>query len=43
LAVDNVLSHASEVADFRALVEADERVTSSLVPVGAGVLLIAPG
>lgn len=43
LAVDNVLSHASEVADFRALVEADERVTSSLVPSGAGVLLIAPG
>jgi predicted O-methyltransferase YrrM len=42
LAVDNVLSHASEVAEFRALVDADERVTSSLVPIGAGVLLVAP-
>jgi predicted O-methyltransferase YrrM len=43
LAVDNVLSHADEVADFRALVEADERVTSSLVPIGAGLLLVTPG
>ena len=42
LTVDNVISHASEVAEFRALVEADERVTSSLVPIGAGVLLVAP-
>jgi predicted O-methyltransferase YrrM len=41
LAVDNVLSHADEVADFRALVEADDRVVSSVVPVGAGVLLVA--
>ena len=40
LAVDNVISHASEVAEFRALVEADARVTSSLVPIGAGVLLV---
>jgi predicted O-methyltransferase YrrM len=43
LAVDNVLSHADEVADFRALVEADERVTSSLVPIGAGLLLVTAG
>jgi predicted O-methyltransferase YrrM len=42
LAVDNVLSHADEVADFRALVAADARVTASLVPIGAGVLLVAP-
>jgi predicted O-methyltransferase YrrM len=42
LAVDNVLSHAAEVADFRALVDGDERFTSSLVPIGAGVLLVAP-
>jgi predicted O-methyltransferase YrrM len=42
LAVDNVLSHAGEVADFRAVVEADERVTSSLVPIGAGLLLVTP-
>jgi predicted O-methyltransferase YrrM len=41
LAVDNVLSHAEEVAGFRALVEADERVVSSVVAVGAGVLLVA--
>jgi predicted O-methyltransferase YrrM len=42
LAVDNVLSHSSQVADFRALVDADARVVSSLVPIGAGVLLITP-
>jgi predicted O-methyltransferase YrrM len=42
LAVDNVLSHADEVAAFRALVEADERVMSSVVPIGAGLLLVAP-
>jgi len=41
LVVDNVISHAGEVADFRALVEADERVVSSLVPIGAGALLVA--
>jgi predicted O-methyltransferase YrrM len=41
LAVDNVVSHAAEVADFRAVVAADERVTAALVPIGAGVLLVA--
>jgi predicted O-methyltransferase YrrM len=35
LAVDNVLSHADQVAEFRALVEADARVTSSVAPIGA--------
>jgi predicted O-methyltransferase YrrM len=40
LAVDNVLSHAEEVADFRILVNADRRVTEALVPTGAGVLLV---
>ncbi len=40
LAVDNVVSHADQVAEFRALVEADERVVSSVVPIGAGVLLV---
>jgi predicted O-methyltransferase YrrM len=40
LAVDNVTSHADEVADFRTLVAADRRVTEALVPTGAGVLLI---
>jgi predicted O-methyltransferase YrrM len=42
LAVDNAISHAGEVAELRGLVDADERVASSLVPMGAGVLLVAP-
>ena len=40
LAVDNVISHAEQVADFRALVSADPRVTDALSPTGAGVLLV---
>jgi predicted O-methyltransferase YrrM len=40
LAVDNVVSHADEVADFRTLVSADRRVSEALVPTGAGVLLV---
>jgi predicted O-methyltransferase YrrM len=40
LAVDNVVSHADQVADFRALVDADERVEQALAPTGAGLLLI---
>jgi predicted O-methyltransferase YrrM len=40
LAVDNVLSHAGEVADFRALVSADERVSEALSATGAGALLV---
>jgi predicted O-methyltransferase YrrM len=40
LVVDNVLSHADQVADFRALVEADERVRDALAPTGAGALLV---
>jgi predicted O-methyltransferase YrrM len=40
LVVDNVVSHAHELAEFRELVEGDTRVLSSLVPIGAGVLLI---
>ncbi|HEY2478600.1 MAG TPA: class I SAM-dependent methyltransferase [Solirubrobacterales bacterium] len=40
LAVDNVLSHPEEIADFRILVSADRRVTEALVPTGAGVLLV---
>ena len=40
LAVDNVLSHAAEVAEFRALVSADGRVSEALAPTGAGALLI---
>jgi predicted O-methyltransferase YrrM len=40
LAVDNVISHAEEVADLRTLITADRRVTEALVPTGAGVLLV---
>ena len=40
LAVDNVLSHADEVAELRALVQAEGRVSETLVPSGAGVLLV---
>jgi len=40
LAVDNVISHAEQVSEFRALVSADERVSEALVPTGAGLLLV---
>jgi predicted O-methyltransferase YrrM len=40
VAIDNVLSHADEVEEVTALVEADRRVTTTLVPVGKGVRLI---
>jgi predicted O-methyltransferase YrrM len=40
LAVDNVLSHAHEVDDFRSLVRSEERVSEALVPTGAGLLLV---
>ncbi|MGH2854317.1 MAG: O-methyltransferase, partial [Solirubrobacteraceae bacterium] len=40
LAVDNVLSHADQVSDFRALVRAEERVSEAMVPTGAGLLLV---
>ena len=40
LVVDNVLSHAEQVAEFKALVDQDERFMSSTVNIGAGLLLI---
>jgi predicted O-methyltransferase YrrM len=40
LAVDNVLSHAEEVRELRALVNAEERISEALVPTGAGLLLV---
>jgi len=40
LVVDNVLSHAEEVREFRRLAGEDPRVREALVPTGAGVLLI---
>jgi predicted O-methyltransferase YrrM len=40
VAIDNVLSHADEVEEVTALIEADPRVTTTLVPVGKGVRLV---
>jgi predicted O-methyltransferase YrrM len=40
LVVDNVISHADEVAEFRELVAGDSRVMDSLAPIGAGALLV---
>ena len=39
LAVDNVLSHPGEVAEFLALVDADPDVTGSTIAVGKGLYL----
>ncbi len=39
LAMDNVLSHPDQVAEVRALIEADPRLSSTVVPVGQGLLL----
>jgi predicted O-methyltransferase YrrM len=41
LIVDNVLSHAEQVADFREIVSADPTVIEALTPTGAGVLLVS--
>lgn len=40
LVVDNVLSHAEEVKPFRDLVQDEDGVIESVVPVGAGLLLV---
>jgi len=40
LAVDNAISHANELVDFRAVVDRDARVTQALVPIGAGLLVV---
>jgi predicted O-methyltransferase YrrM len=40
LIVDNVLSHADEVAAFRALVNADTHVLEALAPSGDGLLFV---
>jgi predicted O-methyltransferase YrrM len=40
LVVDNTLSHARELVEFSELVYSDESVTSTLVTVGSGVLLV---
>lgn len=41
LVVDNCLSHADDVRPFRALVDASPGFRSTLVPVGAGLLLVS--
>ncbi len=41
LAVDNVISHADQVAEFRSLVEGAAGVETALAPTGAGLLLVA--
>jgi predicted O-methyltransferase YrrM len=40
LAVDNVLSHASELVQFRASVQADARVSEAMAPTRAGLVLV---
>jgi predicted O-methyltransferase YrrM len=39
LAVDNVISHEHELVEFTALIEADPRLTQTVVPIGAGLRL----
>lgn len=40
LVVDNVLSHAEEVHDFRDMIQTTPGVTEALAPTGAGALLV---
>jgi predicted O-methyltransferase YrrM len=40
LAVDNAISHADELIEFRELVAHDARVSEALAPTGAGLLLV---
>jgi predicted O-methyltransferase YrrM len=39
LAIDNAISHESELTEVRALIDGEDSLTSSLVPIGAGLLL----
>jgi predicted O-methyltransferase YrrM len=43
LAVDNVLSHENELVEFTALIEAQEDLAQTVVPVGAGLRLAVRG
>jgi predicted O-methyltransferase YrrM len=43
LAVDNAISHEHELVEFSALVAAQDSLLSSLVPIGAGLLLVVRG
>jgi predicted O-methyltransferase YrrM len=43
LAVDNVTSHAEEVAEFRSLVSTEPTMAEAVAPTGAGLLLAVRG
>jgi predicted O-methyltransferase YrrM len=43
LAIDNAISHESELSDFRRLLEQDAEVNSALVPIGAGLIVAVVG
>jgi predicted O-methyltransferase YrrM len=43
LAIDNVISHAGEVAAVTELIEAEPGVTTTSVPIGAGLRLVVRG
>jgi predicted O-methyltransferase YrrM len=43
LAIDNVVSHAAQVAEVTALIAAEPAVTTALVPIGAGLRLVVRG
>lgn len=40
LVVDNVISHAAEVEEFIALIQQDPRFIMSIIPIGAGLLMV---
>jgi predicted O-methyltransferase YrrM len=41
LAIDNAISHESELRSFSRLLGADEHLTTALVPIGAGLIVAA--
>jgi len=43
LAIDNAISHASELTEFNRLLDADPRLTSTLLPIGSGLILAVDG
>jgi len=43
LAVDNVISHAGELVEFSAAIDAEAALTHTVVPVGAGLLVAVKG
>ncbi len=40
IAIDNAISHESDLVGFNRLLEADSELTRALVPVGAGLMLV---